>query len=107
MEVCGLPEGQGLDRRNDLTRTAGKGHIIPVVQTLTQGQLIINNREEGVDTLPHKIIAVRCVRSGLFYNDIFQINKVTINWIIFQLLFRTYFTSALGESFLFTLVYLY
>ena len=30
MKVYGLPEGQGLDRRN-MARVAGEGHIVPVV----------------------------------------------------------------------------
>ena len=40
MKVYGLPEGQGLDCRNDMARAAGEGHIIPAVQILVQGQSI-------------------------------------------------------------------
>ena len=32
MKVYGLPEGQGLDRRNDKAHAAGEGLIIPAVQ---------------------------------------------------------------------------
>ena len=31
MKVDGLPETQGLDRRNDMARAAKEGHIIPAV----------------------------------------------------------------------------
>ena len=37
MKVYGLPSGQGLDRRNDMDRTAGEGHNIPAVQALAEG----------------------------------------------------------------------
>ena len=38
--VFRLPEGQGQERRNDMTRAAGEGHIIPAVQVLAQRQPI-------------------------------------------------------------------
>ena len=34
------PSRQGLDRRNDMTRAAGEGHIILAVQALARGQSI-------------------------------------------------------------------
>ena len=40
MKVYGLPSAQGLDRRNNMTRAAGEGHIIPAVQALALGQSI-------------------------------------------------------------------
>ena len=40
MKVYGLPLGQGLDRRNNMTRAAGEGHIIPADQALALGQSI-------------------------------------------------------------------
>ena len=38
MNVYGLPKGQGLDRRNDITRVAGEERIIPAA--LAPGQSI-------------------------------------------------------------------
>ena len=40
MKVYRLPEGQGLERRNDMTRAADEGHIIPAVQALALGKSI-------------------------------------------------------------------
>ena len=40
MKVYGLPEGQGLELRNDMAQAAGEGHIIPAVQALVLGQSI-------------------------------------------------------------------
>ena len=40
MKVYGLLSGQGLDRRNDMARACGSGHIIPSVQVLALGQSI-------------------------------------------------------------------
>ena len=40
MKVYGLPEGQGLDRQNDMARATGEGHIIPTVQAVALGQSI-------------------------------------------------------------------
>ena len=40
MKVYGLPEGQGLDRRNDMTLACGSGHIIQVAKALAIGQSI-------------------------------------------------------------------
>ena len=38
MNIYGLPKGQGLDRRNDMTRAAGEERIIPAA--LARGQSI-------------------------------------------------------------------
>ena len=40
MKVSGLPEGQGLDNRNDMARVAGEGYIIPAVHALARMQSI-------------------------------------------------------------------
>ena len=40
MNVYGLPEGKGLDRRNDMARAAGEVHIIQAFQALARGQSI-------------------------------------------------------------------
>ena len=40
MKVYGLPQGQGLDHRNDMTLACSLGHIIPAVQALARGQSI-------------------------------------------------------------------
>ena len=43
MKVYGLPEGQGLDRRN-----AGEGNIIPAVQVLARGQSIVPSAKVSI-----------------------------------------------------------
>ena len=50
MKVYGLPEGQGLDRRNDMARVraAGEGHIILAVQGLARGQSINLHQSKGL-----------------------------------------------------------
>ena len=40
MKVLELPEGQGLNRRNDIARAADEGHVIPAVQALARRQSI-------------------------------------------------------------------
>ena len=37
MKVYGLPSGQSLDRRNDMSLACGSGHIIPAVQGQVYG----------------------------------------------------------------------
>ena len=55
MTVYGLPSGQGLDRRNDMTLAFDMGHIIPAVQALAIGQSI--NLQSGLRLGFHCLIS--------------------------------------------------